>query len=137
MPSTPWRPNVRLDERGLRRLLGALEADLMEILWARGESSATEAHAALGGRVALNTVVTVLTRLVAKGLALRSGARRNYRFRPALGRDEFVAGIARELVEGMILDFGTVAAVPFAEVARGVLPADAGRADEGSNRARR
>lgn len=112
-----WLPSVRLDARGMERLLGALEAEIMQVLWQRGESTAPEVRAALGNRVALNTVATVLSRLAAKDLVERRGQRRPYRFRPLFGRDEFVAAVARELVAGMVEDFGDAAAVAFIEAA--------------------
>jgi len=105
-----WLPSVRLDAHGMHRLLGALEAEIMQALWERADRSAPEVHQALGRRVALNTVVTVLNRLTDKGLLRRSGTRRSYRYQPAHTRAEFVTSVTRELVEGMVRDFGDVAA---------------------------
>lgn len=102
----------------MERLLGTLEAEVMEALWQRGESTAPEVRAALGDRVALNTVTTVLSRLARKGLVQRRGQRRMYGFRPRLSRDDFIAAVARELASGMVRDFGDAAAVAFVEAAR-------------------
>lgn len=98
----------------------------MQVLWERGEAGAPEVMAALDGRVALNTVVTVLNRLTAKGLLRRSGARRSYRHRPLCTQEEFVASVTRELVRGMVQDFGSAAAVAFTEATRD-LTSDAAR----------
>lgn len=88
----------------------------MEALWAGGEHTAPEVCAALGQRVMLNTVMTVLVRLTDKGLVVRTGTRRNYRFRPAVSRATFVAAVTRQLAQGMVEDFGDLAAVAFTEV---------------------
>lgn len=117
-----WLSAVRLDAWGMRRLLGSLEAAIMEVLWQSGERTGPELHAAMGRRVALNTVQTVLTRLTDKGLVARTGTRRNYRFRAAVSRAEFVASVTRELAQGMVADFGSLAAVAFTEVVRSAPP---------------
>ena len=125
-----WLSAVRLDARGMQRLLGALETDIMEALWSGAERTTPEVYAALGQRVMLNTVTTVLKRLTDKGLVTRTGTRRSYRFRPAVTRDEFVAAVTRQLAEGMVQDFGDLAAVAFTEAARATTPA----ARDGSRR---
>lgn len=94
----------------------------MEALWADGERTAPEVYAALGQRVMLNTVMTVLVRLTDKGLVVRTGTRRNYRFRPAVSRAKFVAAVTRQLAQGMVEDFGDLAAVAFTEAARATPP---------------
>ena len=126
-PPQAWQPAVRLDAVGMRRLFGPLEADVMEVLWRECPVSAPQVRAALPEAAALNTVVTVLGRLTAKGVLLRSGTRRHYRYAPTVGRDDFVAGVARRLVAGMVGDFGDVAAAAFAQAA--VAPAPARGAD--------
>jgi predicted transcriptional regulator len=65
--------------------LGGLEAEVMEVLWAAGEPlGARELAGRLPGRRrAYNTIVTVLTHLVAKGLAERAGDGRRYLYQPA------------------------------------------------------
>lgn len=120
-----WLSAVRLDARGMRRLLGSLEAEIMEALWVGGERTGPELRAALGQRVALNTVQTVLTRLTERGLVARTGTRRNYRFRAAVSQEEFIAAASRELAEGLVTDFGNLAAVAFTEVVRSAPPAAA------------
>ena len=65
--------------------LGGLEAEVMDVLWAAGEPlGARELAGRLPGpRRAYNTIVTVLTHLVTKGLAERAGDGRRYLYRPA------------------------------------------------------
>ncbi len=65
--------------------LGALEAEVLDQLWAAGEPlGARELAARLSGpRRADSTVVTVLTHLVAKGLVQRAGDGRRFLYSAA------------------------------------------------------
>jgi predicted transcriptional regulator len=65
--------------------LGALEAEVLDQLWAAGEPlGARELIARLPGpRRAYTTVVTVLTHLIDKGLVRRAGDGRRYLYSPA------------------------------------------------------
>lgn len=68
---------------GPRRPPGALEAAVMAILWAADRAlSPTEVQAELGDDLAYNTVQTILTRLLEKGLVLRVPTRRGHAYRP-------------------------------------------------------
>lgn len=62
--------NFKVGERGLNRFFGPLEARIMDILWARPGSSIREVQTALeqDKDVNFNTVMTVMNRLVDKGL---------------------------------------------------------------------
>jgi predicted transcriptional regulator len=89
----------RRDVAGIR--LGALESELLELLWAAGQPlGATELARRLPGPPrAYNTVVTVLTRLVGKGLVERDGDGRRFTYRPAGDRDELTARAIEKLLE--------------------------------------
>jgi len=82
-PAWQTGPMERRNIAGIR--LGGLEAEVMDVLWAAGEPlGARELAGRLPGpRRAYNTVVTVLTHLVAKGLAERAGDGRRYLYQPA------------------------------------------------------
>lgn len=72
--------SFHLNEQGLQRVLGGLEAAVMEVLWKHGPQTIAEVQKALlPQRLAFNTVMTVLSRLVAKGLVTRCqpGGRRS------------------------------------------------------------
>jgi predicted transcriptional regulator len=68
---------------GPRRPPGALEAAIMGILWAADRAlSPSEVQAELDGDLAYNTVQTILTRLLEKGLVARVPTRRGHAYRP-------------------------------------------------------
>lgn len=88
----------RHDVAGTR--LGGLESELLELLWAAGQPlGARELTERLPGPPrAYNTVVTVLTRLVGKGLVERDGDGRRFTYRAAGDRDELTARAIEKLL---------------------------------------
>jgi predicted transcriptional regulator len=116
----------RLQAAGLGRVLGSIEADVMEQVWAAaGPVAIRTLHAALLPRrpLSFNTVVSVVNHLVDKGLLHREPARRGHVFRAALSRDEFLAQVSRDVSTGLIRDFGDVAVAQFVAALRDENPA--------------
>lgn len=75
-----------------RRPSGALEADVLAVIWAAGEPmTAGQVHDALGQGLAYKTVLTVLGRLHAKGLLGRELAGRAHQYWPRRGPAELAA----------------------------------------------
>lgn len=80
--------------------LGSLEAELLERLWAAGTPlGARELADRLPGPPrSYTTVVTVLTRLVGKGLVERTGDGRRFTYRPAGDPDQLTAKAIERLL---------------------------------------
>lgn len=80
--------------------LGGLEAELLEHLWAAGEPLGTRELAGMlqGSPRAYTTIVTVLTRLVGKGLVERIGDGRRYLYRAAGDPDQLTARAIERLL---------------------------------------
>jgi len=81
--------------------LTALQTDLMRVLWARGEATAAEVHAALatGRNLAPTTVATLLRRLEKRGLVEHRSEGRQFVFRPLIGEEEACEAMVGELAE--------------------------------------
>lgn len=76
--------------------LGELERAIMERLWACPTGLlASEVAAQLDPRPAPTTVLTVLDRLVRKGLVTRAREGRAHRYTPAGSKESFVAEVMR------------------------------------------
>jgi predicted transcriptional regulator len=95
--------------RGFTRLgeiiaasLGKLEIEVMEYVWARGETRVRDVHSLLEGRVAYTTLMTTLDRLHKKGLLDRRKENRAFVYSPRLTRHQISQGIARDLIDGML-----------------------------------
>src|SRR5215471_15273465 len=94
-----WALMERREVAGTR--LGGLEAELMNLLWAASEPLGVRelADRLPGPPRASTTLVTVLTRLVGKGLVERAGDGRRFTYRPAGDPDQLTARAIERLLE--------------------------------------
>jgi len=88
--SQPADPN-RVD-----RVLGPLEWQVLEALWARQTSAAVRDLTPIFPDAAYTTLMTTLDRLYRKGLLVREKSGRAFLYQPALGRSEFEAARAAD-----------------------------------------
>lgn len=99
---------VRLSADGLAKVLGDLEARIMRAVWELGRpASARTVHdrVTLEHAVAIHTVITVLNKLVEKGLLRREKQDDLLHYEACMDEAEFRAQASRRVVEG-ILSFG-------------------------------
>ena len=87
--------------------LGDLERSVMDLLWATDETlSAYDIQASLAGQddsgktLAATTVLTVLSRLEAKGFVERERSSRPHRYRSAASREDHMADLMHEVLGG-------------------------------------
>ncbi|CAN5196635.1 hypothetical protein BH18CHL2_BH18CHL2_09130 [soil metagenome] len=101
---------------GEERFLGPLEAEVMDRIWSRGLATVREIVDDLGRKRALayTTVMTIMSRLHEKGLLVRERDGKGYVYRPAFSREEHRARLSRDLVRGLVDEFGDVALAQFA-----------------------
>lgn len=96
-----------LNGSGPTRVLGELEAKIMEAVWALGQPTGKEICDALGPDAHYKTVLTVANRLVEKGLLVREPTgSRALRYRAVESRDVFLDRIAASVANGLVTDFG-------------------------------
>lgn len=109
----------RLSADGLAKVLGDLEARVMRVVWDSGEPMpargvhdvVVESH-----EVAPLTVITVLNKLVMKGL-LRRGKRDDlFHYQACWSEEEFMAHASRRVVEGVLAFEPDVVAASFVDV---------------------
>jgi BlaI family transcriptional regulator, penicillinase repressor len=79
--------------------LSPAERQVMQIVWDRGEVSASEARDALPRDVARNTVRTLLERIEKKGWVTHREVGRTYLYRAARPRAESIGLKVREIIE--------------------------------------
>jgi len=93
--------------------LGRLEAEVLRVLWAQGESSVRDVLGHLSRPLAYTTVMTTLDRLFKKGMLDRHMADRTFRYVPCVPRREaaeqapsavFHSQAARELLVSHLVD---------------------------------
>lgn len=109
--------------RGLTRVLGELEARIMEAVWHIGAPTGKEICDALGPGSHYKTVLTVANRLVEKGLLVREPTGgRAFRYRTVESRDAFLDRVSRNVVSGLLGEFGKPALARFVDAAEAVDP---------------
>lgn len=99
---------VRLSADGMAKVLGDLEARVLQTVWALGKPvSARVVHARVAKRhnVSPLTVITVLNKLVAKKILAREKQEDLFHYRALLSEEAFRAVVSRRVVEG-VLSFG-------------------------------
>ncbi|SHE10869.1 copper transport repressor, CopY/TcrY family [Chlamydia abortus] len=100
-----------MNEEGLNRFFGPLEARIMERVWQTGRASIKEVQEMLckEAPISFNAVMTVMNRLCEKGhlnrLAKRSRGEVSY-YAAVQTKEQFLSEQTKELANGLITDFG-------------------------------
>jgi predicted transcriptional regulator len=97
---------VKLDVTGLARLFGELEACIMEAIWSMDQATVRDICRYIGVNCNYKTVMTVANRLVSKGALQRRRRGRAYVYSSVAPRDAFLEGVSRQMVAGLVNDFG-------------------------------
>ena len=92
--------------------LGALEREVMRLMWLCGEASVREVHQALDETRAYTTVMTTLDRLYKKGLLARRKSSRAFLYSPRVTSEEFEQGVAEDIFAGLLNRAGGGGAEP-------------------------
>ena len=82
--------------------LGALEREVMSLMWRDGDATVHEVHRSLGGTRAYTTVMTTLDRLYKKGLLVRRKNGRAFLYSPRVTLEEFEQGVAGDIFAGLL-----------------------------------
>ncbi|MBI4302465.1 MAG: BlaI/MecI/CopY family transcriptional regulator [Chloroflexi bacterium] len=99
---------------GLAKVLGPREAEIMEIVWSQGTATVGEVQARLlGSQPAYTTVMTIMGRLVRKGLLRRSKQGGLYSYSATVGRGEWVQSMVSGIINGLFREFAEPALVHF------------------------
>jgi len=103
--------NFKVGERGLNLFFRPLEAKIMDVLWSRPGSSIREVQTALeqDRDVNFNTVMTVMNRLVDKGLLSKSQKGRTSLYHPVQSKEQFMNDQSKELSHELVDEFGALA----------------------------
>ena len=80
--------------------MGDLEADIMSVVWDKGQATVQEVQETLAPRRALayTTIMTVMSRLAEKGLLTRAKEGRAFVYRPAMAQERAAGSLLQSLV---------------------------------------
>lgn len=106
------------DKKGLHKILGVLEAEIMEILWKRKKMTVHEVHKKIQARrpIAYTTVMTVMSRLAEKGLLERVKEGGAFIYRTTLSKEQFTSLTLKKIINEIVEDFSTPALSYFVEL---------------------
>lgn len=96
---------VRLSADGLAKVLGDLEARVMRLVWKIGRPAPAREvyeHVVREHDVAIHTVITVLNKLVTKGLLHREKRDDLLHYSAPISEEEFLARASRQVVRGIL-----------------------------------
>jgi predicted transcriptional regulator len=104
-PELRLQGTLRLSAEGVAKVLGDLEAKVMHTVWAlNSPAAARTVHEKLfeDHPVAIHTVITVLNKLVSKGLLCRNKEDDVFHYRACYSEAEFRQHMSRRAVEGIL-----------------------------------
>ena len=105
-------------KKGLRKILGDLEADVMETVWERGRATVHDVHERLAAdrELAYTTVMTVMSRLAEKGLLEKEKDGAAYVYTPAASKEEFTRRTVGTVLSELLDDFTAPVMSQFVEL---------------------
>lgn len=100
----------KINEKGLNRFFGPLEAKILDVLWDNAEMTIKEVQQELEKEKAtnFNTVMTVMNRLTEKGILQKRPVGRSSLYQPVLSRSEFLNTQSKEMTNELMEEFGPV-----------------------------
>lgn len=100
----------RPDRPGIRKVLGDLEAEIMELIWARPVSEGTTVREIFEilyrqRQIAYTTVMSTMTRLAKKHLLRIEKHEQTYVYTPTLSEQEFISRFVRLILQDLFISF--------------------------------
>lgn len=105
----------RPDKKGLSKVLGELEAEVMEVVWQKGSVSVRDVYDVLRSRrqIAYTTVMTIMGRLADKQLLAKEKQGLAYIYTPVYSKSEFTRSLVQEVIDGLLEDYSDLAFAHF------------------------
>ncbi|MCZ6633228.1 MAG: BlaI/MecI/CopY family transcriptional regulator [bacterium] len=105
------------NNKGLRKILGDLEADVMETVWAKGEVTVRDVYDILKEQrsLAYTTVMTVMSRLAEKGLLKKIKAGAAFLYQASASREDFTQSTVKKVITELLEDFAAPTISQFVE----------------------
>ncbi|MFZ5946256.1 MAG: BlaI/MecI/CopY family transcriptional regulator [Bacillota bacterium] len=102
-------------QHGVGKVLGHLEADIMEIVWNKEKVSVREVYEQLNlnREIAYTTVMTIMGRLAEKNILTKEPRGNAYVYSPTLSKDEFTSRMVSNVIDGLLEDYADAAFAHF------------------------
>ncbi len=110
MQSEPEISTFHTDRPGIRKVLGDLEAEIMELIWARPNNQGTIVRDVFETlyerrRIAYTTVMNTMTRLAKKNLLRVEKKDQAYIYYPNFTQQEFISRFVGRILEDLFVNF--------------------------------
>jgi predicted transcriptional regulator len=94
-------------KHSLADVLGPLEAEIMDVVWDRGEVTVRDVHEELSSTrsLAYTTVMTTLGRLADKGLVRRIEAQPAHHYKALVSREQYARSTVKSVVDWLVNHF--------------------------------
>lgn len=104
-------------KHSLSTVLGPLEAEIMDVVWDKGEVTVRDVHASIVERrpIAYTTVMTTLGRLADKGLLRRTEAHPAHRYSALVSREQYARSTVKSVVDWLVDHFPEPAVAYFVD----------------------
>jgi len=98
-------------QQGIAKVLGHLEADIMEIIWKKEKVSVREVYEQLKleREIAYTTVMTIMSRLAEKQILHKEKQGNAYLYHPAITKAEFTENMVVNVLDGLLEDYADTA----------------------------
>lgn len=103
---------------GLGRVLGDIEKSVMDVIWNKDESTGREIFEEVEKEknLAFTTVLTVMDRLMKKGLIKRMKKGKLFVYTASMSKDDFVRQVSQEVLQGIFDISSSSAASSFVDI---------------------
>ncbi len=93
---------------GITKVLGPLEAEIMQVIWQLGRATVSEVHRVLLSKrdIAYTTVMTTMSRLSQKNVLKRERKGMSYLYSPAMPESEFAGAVVKSVLDSLFSEFG-------------------------------
>lgn len=100
-------PEFHPKQKGLSKVLGSLEAEVMEKIWLKQTASVKDVHQELLTLrpIAYTTVMTIMGRLADKRLLKKVKEGNAFIYTPVVSKEEFSKNIVSEVIDSLLEDF--------------------------------
>ena len=108
-------PEFRPKQKGMGKVLGSLEAEVMEIVWTKETCCVKDVHEQLQSerKIAYTTVMTIMSRLSDKKLLKKHKEGNAFYYAPAVTKEEFSYTVVTEVMDSLIEDYPEAAFAHF------------------------
>jgi|GEM_PF-1450089 len=116
---------IHLTGKGLEKVLGELEAKVMDLIWEAGSVTArfiTDKLAEQKRDLSFNSIMTILNRLVDKKILKKGSKDGMYVFIPTMTQEDFSKSVTHDILTALVNDPALFSAAHFAELASGLDP---------------